>query len=68
MRGEAKRAALGTSRALTLQGPAPGGALNTPSLVVVALAPRALRSIDRALREVEAALGPLPPPADGPGP
>jgi hypothetical protein len=31
-------------------------------------APRLVGSIDRALREVEAALGPLPPVADAPGP
>jgi hypothetical protein len=51
MQGEA-------NRALTLWGPAPGGALNAPSPVAAALAPRALGSIDRVLREVEAALGP----------
>jgi hypothetical protein len=60
MRGEANRAASGTSSALTLRGPAPGGALNAPSPVVAAPAPRASGSIDRALWEVEAALGPLP--------
>jgi hypothetical protein len=55
-------AAPGTSIALTLRGPAPGGALNTLSLVAAAtLAPRPARSIDRVLREVEAALGPLLP-------
>jgi hypothetical protein len=68
MRGEANRAAPGASGALTLWGPAPGGALDAPSLVAAALAPRASGSIDRALREVEAALGPLPPLANGPGP
>jgi hypothetical protein len=68
MRGEANHAAPGTSNALTLRGPAPGGALNAPSPMAAALAPRASGSIDRALREVEAALGPLPPLADGPGP
>jgi hypothetical protein len=36
--------------------------------MVVALAPRSPRSIDRALREVEATLGPLHPSADAPGP
>jgi hypothetical protein len=36
--------------------------------MAAALAPRASGSIDRALREVEATLGPLPPIADGPGP
>jgi hypothetical protein len=35
--------------------------------LAAALAPRALRSIDRVLREVEAALGPLAPLADGSG-
>jgi hypothetical protein len=68
MQGEANRAAPGTSCALTLRGPAPRGALNAPSPMAVAPAPRASGSIDRALREVEAALGPLPPLADGPGP
>jgi hypothetical protein len=53
---------------LTLRGPAPGGALNAPSPVVAAPAPCSLGSIDRVLREVEAALGPLPPVTDGPGP
>jgi hypothetical protein len=32
------------------------------------LVPRSVRSIDRALREAEAALGPLPPIADAPVP
>jgi hypothetical protein len=68
MQGEANRAAPGTSSALTLRGLAPGGALNAPSPVAVVPAPRALGSIDRVLREVEAILGPLPPAADGPGP
>jgi hypothetical protein len=36
--------------------------------MATASAPRASGSIDRALREVEATLGPLPPHADGPGP
>jgi hypothetical protein len=40
-----------------------------PSPVAAAtLAPRPTGSIDRALREVEAALGPLPPAADDPRP
>jgi hypothetical protein len=68
MRGTANRAAPGTSSALTLRGPAPGGALNAPSPLAAAPAPRASGSIDRVLREVEAALGPLPPLVDGPGP
>jgi hypothetical protein len=68
MRGTANRAAPGTSSALTLRGPAPGGALNAPSPLAAAPTPRALRSIDRVLREVEAALGLLPPLADAPGP
>jgi hypothetical protein len=68
MRGTANRAAPGTSSALTLRGLAPGGAMNTPSPLAAALAPRALGSIDRVLREVEAVLGPLPPLADAPGP
>jgi hypothetical protein len=59
---EANRAAPGTSSTLTLRGPAPGGALNAPSRVAVAPAPRASGTIDRVLREVEAALGPLPSP------
>jgi hypothetical protein len=58
--GEASRAALGTSGALTLKGPARGGALNLPSSLAVMPTPRASGSVDRALREVEAALGPLP--------
>jgi hypothetical protein len=66
--GAVNRVALGTSMALTLRGPAPGGALNAPSLVAAVMqAPRPTGSIDRALREVEAALGPLPPVADAPG-
>jgi hypothetical protein len=56
--GEANRAALGTSGALTLRGPTRGGALNSPLPLAAAPAPRALGSIDRVLREVEAALGP----------
>jgi hypothetical protein len=36
--------------------------------VVVMQAPRSVGSIDRALREVESALGPLPPVADAPVP
>jgi hypothetical protein len=48
--GTENRAALGTSRALTLWGPAPVGALAEPSPQVVAmLAPRSVGSIDRAL-------------------
>jgi hypothetical protein len=47
--GEASCAAAGTS-----------GALNLPSLLAAAPAPRAPGSIDRALWEVEAALGPPP--------
>jgi hypothetical protein len=66
--GEANHAAPGASGALTLRGPTPGGALHAPSPVAAALAPRSPRSIDRVLREVEAALGPLPLAADGPGP
>jgi hypothetical protein len=58
--GEASRAAAGTSGALTLRGPARGGVLNLPSPLAAAPAPRASGGIDRALREVEAALGPLP--------
>jgi hypothetical protein len=57
--GEASRAAAGTFGALTLRGPARGGALNLPSPLAAAPAPRASGSIDRALREAEAALGPL---------
>jgi hypothetical protein len=53
-------AAPGTSSALTLRGPAPGGALNVPSPLAAAPAPHAPGSIDRVLREVEAALGPSP--------
>jgi hypothetical protein len=67
--GAVNRAAPGTSIALTLRGPAAGGALNMPSPVAaVTLAPRLAGSIDQALREVEAALGPLPPAVDDPGP
>jgi hypothetical protein len=58
----------GASNALTLRGPVPGGALNAPSPVAAAPAPRSPGSIDRVLREVEATLGPLPPAADSPGP
>jgi hypothetical protein len=36
-RGAANRVALGTSSAVTLRGPAPGGALNAPSPVAVAV-------------------------------
>jgi hypothetical protein len=62
-------AAPGTSIALTLRGPAQGGALNAPSPVAPAMeAPRPTGSIDRVLREVEAALGPLPLVADASGP
>jgi hypothetical protein len=66
--GTANHAAPGTSIALTLWGPAPGGDLNASSPAVATRAPRPAGSIDRALREVEAALGPLPPVADVPGP
>jgi hypothetical protein len=66
--GMAYSAAPGTSGALTLRGPAPGGALNAPSLVAIAPASRASGSIDRVLREVEATLGPLPSAAGDPGP
>jgi hypothetical protein len=68
MQGVADRAAPGTSSALTLQGPAPGGALNALSPTAAAPAPRTPGSIDRVLREVEAALGPLPLAADDPAP
>jgi hypothetical protein len=68
MQGTVNRAASGTSSILTLRGPAPGGAPNVLSPLTAAPAPRASGSIDRVLREVEAALGPLPPPADAPGP
>jgi hypothetical protein len=69
MQGAENRATLGTSMALTLWGPAPGGALNASSLLaVVMLAPRSARSVDQALREVGAALGSLPPVADAPVP
>jgi hypothetical protein len=66
--GEANHAAPGASGALTLRGPAPGGALHAPSPVAAASAPRSPGSIDQVLQEVEAAQGPLPPTADGPGP
>jgi hypothetical protein len=66
--GEANRAAPGTSGTLTLRGPTPGGTLNSPSPLAATPAPRSPGSIDRVLREVEAALGPHPPTADGPGP
>jgi hypothetical protein len=66
--GEANRATPGTSSALTLRGPTLGGALNSPSLLAVAPAPCSPGSIDQVLWEVEAALGPPPPAADGPGP
>jgi hypothetical protein len=62
MQGAVDHAAPGTSSALTLWGLAPGGALNAQSPVVAVPAPRAPRSIDRVLREVEAALGPFPQP------
>jgi hypothetical protein len=66
---EANCAAPGASSTLTLRGPAlGGGTLNASSPVVAAPAPYTSGSIDRVLREVEAALGPLPPAADGPGP
>jgi hypothetical protein len=66
--GEANHAAPGASDALTLRGPAPGGALHAPSPVAAVPAPRSPGSIDQVLREVEAALGPLPLAADGLGP
>jgi hypothetical protein len=63
--GTKNRAILGTSRALTLWGPAPGGALVAPSpLVAAMLAPRSTGSIDRALQEAGAIPGPLPLVAD----
>jgi hypothetical protein len=65
---EANRATPGTSNALTLRGPAPGGALDAPSPMAVASAPRSPGSIARALREVEVTLGPLPLAAEAPGP
>jgi hypothetical protein len=65
--GDANHAAPGSSGALTLRGPTPGGALHAPS-PVAAGAPRSPGSIARVIREVEAALGPLPPAADGPEP
>jgi hypothetical protein len=68
MRGTTNRAAPRTSSALTLRGPTPRGALNTPSPLAAAPAPCASGSIDRVLREVEAALGPLPPLVDALGP
>jgi hypothetical protein len=46
---EADRAAAGTSGALTLRGPARGGAPNLPSPLVAAPTPRASGSVDRAL-------------------
>jgi hypothetical protein len=49
---EANRAAPGTSNALSLRGPAPGGALNAPSPMAAAPAPRSPGSIDWVLREV----------------
>jgi hypothetical protein len=68
MQGEANHATPGTSSALTLRGPAPRGPLNAPSPVAAVPAPRALGSIDRVLRQVEATLGPLPSSVDGLGP
>jgi hypothetical protein len=65
---EANHAATGAFGALTLRGPAPGGALNSPSPLAAAPAPRASGSIDRALWEVTAALGPPPTAADLPAP
>jgi hypothetical protein len=62
------RATPGTSGALALRGPAPGGALNSSSPLAAAPGPRSPGSIDQVLREVEAALGPPPPTADDPGP
>jgi hypothetical protein len=67
--GRGNHAAPGTSIALTLRGPTPGGALNASSPVaMVTQAPRPAGSIDWALWEVEAALGTLPPVADVSGP
>jgi hypothetical protein len=57
---EANRAASGASDGLTLRGPALGGALNSPSPLAAAPAPRAPGSVDQVLREVEATLGPPP--------
>jgi hypothetical protein len=57
---EANPATTGASGALTLRGPAPGGALNSPSPLAAAPAPRASGSIDRVLRAVAATLGPPP--------
>jgi hypothetical protein len=66
--GEASHATSGTSGTLTLRGLTHGGAPNLPSPLAVVPAPRASGSIDRALREVEAALGPPPAAADPPAP
>jgi hypothetical protein len=65
---ETNRAAPGTSNVLTLWGPAPRGALDAPSSMAPAPAPRSPGSIDRALWEFEDTLGPLPPAVDAPGP
>jgi hypothetical protein len=60
-RGTENCATLGTSRALTLWGPAPGGALVAPSpLVAAMLAPRSTGSIDQALREAGPSWAPFP--------
>jgi hypothetical protein len=61
---KASRAASGASGALTIRGHVPGGALNSPSPLAAAPAPRALVSVDRELWEAEAAPGPPPPAAD----
>jgi hypothetical protein len=64
-RGGENHAALRASSALTLQVPAPGGALATPPPLVAAMsAPCSVGSIDRALREAKAILGPFPPAAE----
>jgi hypothetical protein len=63
--GAENRTAPGTYRDLTLRGPAPVGALVAPSPLVAAMpAPRPIGSIDRALREAGAILGPFPPVED----
>jgi hypothetical protein len=47
--GKASRAAVGTSGALTLKGPARGGALNSPSPLAAAPASHASGSINQVL-------------------
>jgi hypothetical protein len=67
--GIENHAALRASSALILQDPAPGGALAALSpLVAAMLAPPYAGSIDRALREAEAILGPFPPATEAPVP